>query len=51
MKKIFKDYLGVVKFRNIFSLDVGPDYKGEIRAIDEKTLREVGKMIRQNKEK
>ncbi|MCK9414708.1 MAG: hypothetical protein M0Q53_20570, partial [Prolixibacteraceae bacterium] len=47
--KIYQDYLGAVKFGNIFSLDIGPDYKGEIREIDVKTLHEVGKMIRQNK--
>ncbi len=44
-EKIYRDYLGAVKFKNIFSLDVGPDYKGEIRDIDVKTLREVGNMI------
>jgi len=48
-EKIFNDYLGAVKFKNIFSLDIGPDYKGELRAIDIKTLTEVGKMIRKNK--
>jgi alpha-L-fucosidase len=45
-ERIYRDYLGAVKFRNIFSLDVGPDYKGEIRTIDAKTLSKVGKMIR-----
>ncbi len=45
-EKIFQDYLGAVKYRNIFSLDVGPDYKGNIREIDVQTLREVGKMIK-----
>lgn len=29
-------------------LDVGPDYKGSIREIDRKVLREVGRMIRNN---
>ena len=47
-ERIYRDYVGAVKFRNIFTLDVGPDYKGEIRDIDVKTLREVGKMIRNN---
>lgn len=45
-KQIYNDYLGAVKFGNIFSLDVGPDYQGKLREIDVKTLREVGKMIR-----
>ena len=45
-EKIYQDYLGAVKFGNIFSLDIGPDYKGELRAIDVKTLTEVGKMIK-----
>lgn len=45
-QKIFEDYQGAVKFGNIFSLDVGPDYEGRLRDIDEKTLREVGSMIR-----
>jgi alpha-L-fucosidase len=45
-ERIYRDYAGAVKFRNIFSLDVGPDYKGDIRAIDVKTLNQVGAMIR-----
>jgi alpha-L-fucosidase len=45
-EKIYQDYLGAVKFRNIFSLDIGPDYKGEIRAIDIKTLKQVGRYIK-----
>lgn len=48
-EKIYKDYLGAVKFRNIFSLDIGPDYNGNIRAVDVKTLHEVGKMIKHKK--
>jgi alpha-L-fucosidase len=48
-EKIYEDYLGAVKYGNIFSIDVGPDYEGKIRAIDVKTLREVGKYIRQGK--
>jgi len=43
--KIYQDYMGAVKFGNIFSLDVGPDYNGKLREIDVKTLREVGEMI------
>lgn len=43
---IYRDYVGAVKYSNIFSLDVGPDYKGRIRAIDIETLKKVGKYIR-----
>jgi len=45
-EKIYDDYLGAVKYGNIFSLDVGPDYKGRIRKIDVKTLKQVGRYIR-----
>jgi hypothetical protein len=45
---IYKDYLGAVKFGNIFSLDAGPDYAGKLRAIDVETLQKVGQMISQN---
>jgi len=45
-EKIYYDYLGAVKFGNIFSLDVGPDYQGRIRKIDAKTLKQVGKYIK-----
>ena len=44
--KIYQDYLGAVKFGNIFSLDVGPDAQGKLRKIDVETLRHVGAMIR-----
>jgi len=47
--KVYQDYLGAVKYGNIFSLDVGPDYQGKLRAIDVKTLRQVGEMIRNKK--
>jgi hypothetical protein len=43
--KLYRDYLGAVKFGNIFSLDVGPDYAGRLRAVDVQTLRQVGEMI------
>lgn len=46
--KIYADYQEAVKYQNIFSVNIGPDYEGKIRAIDVKTLREVGQMIRQN---
>lgn len=48
-EKIFEDYKEAVKYGNIFSLDVGPDYNGRIRDIDVKTLKQVGKMIRKSK--
>ena len=44
-EEIYKDYLGAVKYGNIFSLDVGPDYNGRLREIDVKTLQKVGKYI------
>jgi len=44
--KLYRDYLGALKFGNIFSIDVGPDYAGKLRDIDVKTLREVGAMIK-----
>lgn len=44
--KIYQDYLGAVKYGNIFSLDVGPDYNGRLRDVDVTTLREVGRKIR-----
>lgn len=45
-QKLYRDYLGAVKYGNIFSLDVGPDYSGRIRDVDVVTLRKVGEMIR-----
>jgi alpha-L-fucosidase len=45
-EKIYEDYLGAVKFGNIFSLDVGPDYAGRIRVIDAVTLKQVGRYIK-----
>ena len=44
--KLYADYLGAVKYGNIFSIDVGPDYNGKLRAIDVKTLQQVGEMIK-----
>lgn len=43
---IYRDYLGAVRYGNIFSINVGPDYQGKLRKIDAKTLRKVGKYIR-----
>ena len=45
-EKLYQDYLGAVKYGNIFSLDVGPDYNGKLRAVDVETLRKVGQMIK-----
>ncbi len=45
-EKIFTDYKEAVKYGNIFSLNVGPDYKGKLRKIDVKTLKTVGKLIK-----
>ncbi|MCY3023286.1 MAG: alpha-L-fucosidase [Planctomycetota bacterium] len=45
-EKLYKDYLGAVKFGNIFSADVGPNYEGKLREIDVTTLRKVGEMIK-----
>jgi len=45
-EKIYADYLGAVKYGNLFSLDVGPDYAGRLRDIDVRTLRKVGQYIR-----
>jgi alpha-L-fucosidase len=47
-EKLYADYLGAVKYGNIFSIDVGPNYEGKLRDIDVKTLRAVGEMIRTN---
>jgi alpha-L-fucosidase len=40
-------YRNAVRVGNIFSLDVAPDRTGRLREIDVKTLREVGKGIRE----
>jgi len=49
--KLYADYLGAVKYGNLFSIDVGPDPGGKLRDIDVRTLREVGAMIRNAREK
>ena len=46
-EKIYEDYLGAVRYGNIFEVNVGPRPDGRLRAIDVKTLREVGRLIRQ----
>lgn len=45
-EKIYQDYVNSVRYGNIFSLDVGPRPDGRLRAIDVKTLKEVGRLIR-----
>lgn len=42
---LYKDYKGAVKYGNIFSINVGPNYEGKIREIDANTLRQVGEFI------
>jgi len=49
-QRLYASYLGAVKYENIFSINVGPNYEGKLREIDVKTLREVGQMIRDNAE-
>ena len=49
-EKLYQDYLGAVKYGNIFSINVGPNYEGKIRDIDVKTLTQVGNMITNNKQ-
>lgn len=46
--KIYQDYRGAVKYGNIFSVDVGPNYEGRIRDIDVETLKEVGNLIQEH---
>ncbi len=46
-EEIFSLYQEAVKYGNLFSLDIGPDRSGKLREIDVKTLREVGKLIRE----
>ena len=48
--KIYEDYLGALKYGNIFSLNVGPDYNGRIRDVDVATLLQVGRYIRGEEE-
>jgi len=45
-ERLYDDYLGAVRFGNIFSIDAGPDYAGRLREIDVQTLTKVGKYIR-----
>jgi alpha-L-fucosidase len=45
-EKLYADYLGAVKYGNLFALDVGPDYSGKLRQIDVQTLSKVGQYIR-----
>lgn len=46
-EKLYDDYLGAVKYENIFSINIGPNYEGKIRDIDIKTLQAVGEWIRE----
>ena len=44
--KLYKDYQGAMKYGNIFSVNIGPNYAGKIRDIDVKTLKQAARMIR-----
>jgi alpha-L-fucosidase len=46
-EQIVQLYRDGVKYGNIFSLDVGPNRAGKLREIDVKTLKEVGRRIRE----
>lgn len=48
-EKLYEDYKGAVKYGNIFSINVGPNYEGRLRDIDVKTLKTVGKWIKKGK--
>ncbi len=48
-EKLYQDYKEAVKYGNIFSIDIGPDYEGKIRDIDVKTLKRVGEMIKESR--
>ena len=45
-EQLYRDYLGAVKYGNVFALDVGPNHEGKLREIDIRTLRKIGGMIR-----
>jgi alpha-L-fucosidase len=45
-EKLYQDYQGAVEYGNIFSINVGPNYEGRLREVDERTLLQVGEMIR-----
>ena len=47
---LYRDYLGAVKYENLFSINVGPNYDGKIRDIDVATLAQVGRYIRGEEE-
>jgi alpha-L-fucosidase len=47
-EKLYKDYKGAMKYDNIFSINIGPNYQGRIRDIDVKTLQKVGELIKTN---
>jgi len=50
-EQIVQLYRDGVKHGNIFSLDVGPNRAGKLRDIDVKTLKEVGRRIREGGER
>lgn len=48
---LYEDYLGAVKYGNIFSIDVGPNGEGRLRDIDTATLHKLGELIRSGESK
>lgn len=44
-EKLLADYRGAVHYGNIFSLNLGPNYAGQLRTIDIQTLQQVGRQI------
>ncbi|MDR2762860.1 MAG: alpha-L-fucosidase [Planctomycetaceae bacterium] len=49
--KLFDDYKNAVKYENLFSISVAPDYNGKIRDIDVNVLQEVGQKIKELEKK
>jgi alpha-L-fucosidase len=47
VKKLYNDYKESVKYGNIFSINIGPNYEGKIREVDVETLRKVGERIKE----
>jgi alpha-L-fucosidase len=43
--KLYEDYLGAVKYGNVFALDIGPDYRGRLPRHRRCHTAKVGEMI------
>lgn len=50
-EKIYRDWQAAVKHGNIFSVNIGPDRSGKVRAIDVKHLKQVGRWIRDEEQR